>query len=223
LALDILITTDRISKDPIGRDFIDHLQRGAQGLALDDAALYYDFPIFSDYETVAHKPDVLLASRRHGLLAIRFVDGLEASQISATTLASVDESLAQFCSILIGRLLKSRLLRLNLSTLRFPVTPVVLAISAVAPCTALENSQVVTSLARFDELLREIANETYFEEEALAETRSVIEGAKALSRPQKRVIEDNDIQRSAVALAKLEAEIANFVFTLLPPHRPSRS
>lgn len=75
MALDILITTDRISKDPIGREFIEHLERDAQGLGLDDAALYYDFPIFSDYETVPHKPDALLASRRHGVVAIRFVDG----------------------------------------------------------------------------------------------------------------------------------------------------
>ena len=57
MALDVLITTDRISKDPIGREFIEHVDRDAQSLGLDDAALYYDFPIFSDYETVPHRPD----------------------------------------------------------------------------------------------------------------------------------------------------------------------
>jgi superfamily I DNA and RNA helicase len=151
----------------------------------------------------------LLASRRHGVLAIRFVDGSDLSQATVTTLASVDESLGQFCSILIGRLLKSRLLRRSLSALRFPVNPVVLAIPATTRPLALENSKVVSSLAGFDALLQEIASEA-FEEEALAETRSVIEGAKALMRPQKRVIEDIDTQRSAVALDKLEAEIVNF-------------
>lgn len=129
--------------------------------------------------------------------------------MDAMALSSVDELLAQFCSILIGRLLKSRLLRRSLSTLRFSVTPVVLAISATTRPEELENSQVVTSLAGFDTLLQEIVTEA-FEEEALAETRSVIEGAKALTRPQKRVIEDVDTQGRAVALAKLEAEIANF-------------
>src|SRR5713226_7079551 len=124
MALDILITTDRISKDPIGREFIEHLERDAQGLGLDDAALYYDFPIFSDYETVSHRPDALLASRRHGVVAIRFVDGSDFTQMDTAALVSVDESLGQFCSILIGRLLKSRLLRRSLSVLRFPVNPV---------------------------------------------------------------------------------------------------
>jgi superfamily I DNA and RNA helicase len=121
----------------------------------------------------------------------------------------VDESLWQFCSILIGRLLKSRLLRRSLSVLRYPVTPVVLAISAAARPVELENSRVVTSLAGFDALLGEISAEA-FDEEALAETRSVIEGAKALTRPQRRVIDDADSQWRAVALARLEAEIANF-------------
>jgi hypothetical protein len=77
MALDVLITTDRISKDPVGREFIAHVERGTQDLGLDDAVLYYDFPILSDYETVAHRPDALLASRRHGVLAVRFVDGLD--------------------------------------------------------------------------------------------------------------------------------------------------
>jgi superfamily I DNA and RNA helicase len=85
----------------------------------------------------------------------------------------------------------------------------VLAISANTSPGDLENSQVVTSLAGFDTLLGWIGAEA-LEEETLAETRSVIEGAKALARPQKRAIEDADTQQRAMALAKLEAEIANF-------------
>src|SRR3954447_4444722 len=115
MALDVLITTNRIARDPIARELISHLESRARALGLDDGALYYDFPTYSDYETVAHKPDALLVSRRHGLLAVRFVNGADATQASAAMLAAVDESLAQFCSILIGRLLKSRSLRKGLS------------------------------------------------------------------------------------------------------------
>ena len=68
---------------------------------------------------------------------------------------------------------------------------------------------MVTSLVAFYALLQEIVAET-FDEEALAETRSVIEGLKGLARPQRRVIDDADTQRRAVALTRLEAEIANF-------------
>src|ERR1700689_1705847 len=54
MPLDVLITTDRILSDPVGRWLINHLQSNAQTLGIDDAALYYDFPTYSDYETVAH-------------------------------------------------------------------------------------------------------------------------------------------------------------------------
>src|SRR4051794_15253542 len=125
MALDVLITTDRISGDPVGRDFIDYCQRESARLGFDKGALYYDFPTYADYETIAHKPDALIISRIHGILAVRFVADADASMAANSMVFEViDESLAQFCSILIGRLLKSRHLRKGLSSLRFHVTPV---------------------------------------------------------------------------------------------------
>src|SRR5205085_1629305 len=127
----------------------------------------------------------------------RFADGSDSAQLAH--LPAVDESLGQFCSILIGRLLKSRLLRQSLSALRFNVTPVVLAVSAKSNSLELETSRVVVSLESFDALLNEIGGEP-LDGDTIAETRSVIEGAKALTRPQKRLIENTETQRRAVAL-----------------------
>lgn len=209
MALDILITTDRLTRDPIGRDFIDHVRGAAPRLNLNDAALYYDFPTYSDYETVVHKPDALLLSRHHGIIALRFVNGQEQGQISLSALAPIDESLGQFCSILIGRLLKSRTLRKDRSTLLFPVIPLVFITAHNAIQVPDLESEHVTSFGGFDNLLRErtIAS---LEDVVVAEARSVLEGAKALARPQRRIIEDPQVQTLAAALAKLEAEIANF-------------
>ena len=44
----------------------------------------------------------------------------------------------------------------------------------------------------------------------ISEVRSVVEGAKALSRPQRRTITNPEAQPLAVAMSHLEAEIANF-------------
>jgi superfamily I DNA and RNA helicase len=208
MALDILITSDRISVDPIGREFIEHVRQEATRLHLEDAAVYYDFPMFADYETVTHRPDALLVSRHHGVIAIRFLDGSDSGRLA--DLPAIDESLGQFCSILIGRLLKSPLLRRGLSVLKFDVTPVVLASSANSDLIVLETSRVVTSLASFDTVMGELSVAAPLNGDTIAETRSVTEGAKALTRPQKRIIEDSEKQRRAVALAQLEAEIANF-------------
>jgi superfamily I DNA and RNA helicase len=210
MAIDLLVTTERIKQDPTGREFIKHIQDSAARLGLDDAVLYYDFPTYSDYETVTHKPDALLVSRRHGILAIRFIDGGDGGRYNFSSLESVDESLGQFCSILIGRLLKSKALRQSRANLRFDVTPVMFFASAQRTMNLPEmDSEVVTSLAGINTLLAERSGDDVGPE-LLAEMRSVIEGAKALTRPQKRVIENPDEQRPAAALAKLEAEIANF-------------
>lgn len=209
MSLDVLVTTERIHTDPTGRQFIEYIEKNAGHLGLDSAALYYDFPTYADYETVIHKPDALLASSRHGVLAIRLLTGSESGLTSGGTLVSADESLGQFCSILIGRLLKSRTLRRDRSSLLFPVTPV-LFISSSQPIAGLEvESEAVTSLAGFKGLLERLADKE-ITQDSFAEMRSVIEGAKALTRPQKRVIEDPSTQKPAAALANLEAEIANF-------------
>ena len=121
MPLDIIITTDRIAKDPVGREMVQHLRENARLLHLDDAVLYYDFPTYADYETVVHKPDFLLLSRRYGIAAVRIL------RTDEQRIDALDESLGQFCSILIGRLLKSRVLRADRSHLKFKVVPVLFA------------------------------------------------------------------------------------------------
>lgn len=203
MAIDILITTNRISTDPVGRNFIEHLRKNSAELSLNSAALYYDFPSYADYETVAHKPDALLVSPDHGILAIRFINQGDEIYIDA-----FDESLVQFCSTLIGRLLKSKALREGLSTLIFPVLPVLYnSIHGISLDNA--ESEVVSSLKGFEDLLASQKRKP-ISNDALAETRSVIEGAKALTRPKARNIRNPKVERIASALSKLEMDIANF-------------
>jgi superfamily I DNA and RNA helicase len=206
MALDVLVTTNRINRDPAGRELVAFLRENSERLDLEDAALYYDFPTYADYETVAHKPDALLLSPLHGVVAIRI--GLENARAEWT---AYDESLGQFCSILIGRLLKSRILRRDRSRLRFDVVPVLYFPGGKAP-KANPESEVATSRDGFEKVLENLAlaQEEPLSDEELAEARSVIEGAKAITRPQKRNVEDPRRTPIAASLAALEAEIANF-------------
>ena len=97
-----------------------------------------------------------------------------------------------------------------MSALRFPVTPVIIAPdSKTGTITAEGSSKIVTALSQIDHVLDEM-QDAPLDQDALAEIRSVIEGTKALTRPQKRIIENPKSQGKATALARLEAEIANF-------------
>jgi superfamily I DNA and RNA helicase len=208
MSLDILVTTDRINNDPDGRGFIQYVEQNIRNLGLEKSALYYDFPTYADYETISHKPDVLIASRDHGVIAIRFISDETLFNNRSQDIVEIDDSLGQFCSILIGRLLKSKILRSGRAQLLLDVTPVIFNFSAkkITEC----ESDVITS---YEGLVAEFENlklENSLTEEAYSEMRSVLEGAKALTRPAKRVIADAERQKPAMDLAKLEAEIANF-------------
>jgi superfamily I DNA and RNA helicase len=210
MAIDILVTTDRLNSDPLARDFMTYVQARAANLDLDESALYYDFPTYSDYETVTYKPDALLVTRAHGIIAFRFVTEEQAVRMAQHERLNVDESLGQFCSLLIGRLLKSRTLRANRSELAFRVTPVILCNSPrAARYFAEAECEVISSFDAFDSLLTDLAGEE-LSSLLLAEARSVLEGAKALTRANRRMVEDPETQPAAAALAQLEAEIANF-------------
>jgi len=226
MAIDILVTTDRINIDPDGRGFIDYVQQHTDYLCLEKSALYYDFPTYADYETISHKPDILIASKSHGVIAIRFISDESLFNGRSQNFSDIDESLGQFCSILIGRLLKSKILRSGRSQLSLDVTPVIFNLSTKKADIECESDIISSYEGLFQELeILKLAEP--LSDEAYAEMRSVLEGAKALTRPAKRVIADAEHQMTAVALARLEAEIANFdqkqrraaLITILGPQR----
>src|ERR1700687_4734627 len=99
MALDLLIAADRIKEDPDAREYIEHVRNNAAQLGFDDGAIYYDFPAYADYETVTHKPDILLLSRRHGVIGVKFVNSSDNSGSLLATVEVADESLNQFASI----------------------------------------------------------------------------------------------------------------------------
>ena len=73
----------------------------------------------------------------------------------------------------------------------------------------ISSSTICGSLAALVALLKGIRGVT-LGSSVIAEVRSVVEGAKALSRPNRRPVEDPIRQPLAAALARLENEITNF-------------
>lgn len=207
MSLDILITTSRLSTDPGARTLIEYLQQHAAALDIADAALYYDFPTYTDYDSTPHRPDILLVSPSHGVFAIRLVTG----RPSDAALHEIDQSLGQFCSLLATRLLKSPALRRGITSLKFELTPIVFALdmATITPTTPVNNSRLVTSLTSLSGLIAELKSAA-LSNPTMDEMRSVIEGAKALTRAQRRVIRNPAQEKMATVLVKLETDIANF-------------
>ncbi len=211
MALDIVVTTDRYHSDPISRSFIDYVRNNQKSLHVDSGVLYYDFPAYVDYETETTRPDILLFSPEHGFTAIRFVDDTLFVR-SKESVEDIDRGLNDFCSNLYSRLIRSRELRVSRTKAIIDVHPLIFDTSngqkATASTEELE-SGTCSSYEQFAGLLEEWRTHA-INAAAISEVRSVVEGAKALSRPTKRQIDDPVKQPLAVAMAALEAEIANF-------------
>lgn len=212
MSLEVILTTDRYDRDVAGRDLLDTLQAPSLSAVLSASIFYYDFPTYGDYEAQIHTPSALLLSPRHGVIAIRALSSIEMASGNLGSISKVEEEISQFCSILIGRLLKSKQLRKGVAALKFDVTPIIYApglSSAVAVPDEI-GSLVFTSREGLTSYLSEKDAGVALSVTELAEARSVIEGAKALTRPIKREVINPDQQRAAAALVRLESDIANF-------------
>jgi superfamily I DNA and RNA helicase len=208
--MEIVITTGRWKNDPASRSLVEYLRDNQTEFGLEEAILYYDFPAYADYETTLIRPDVLLLSPKHGFLAVRYFEQTLFKR-SRETLSEIDSALADFTSNLYSRLLRSRELRVSRTQTVIDVHTAIFVSSyegGVLDETNIE-SKVCRSLEAISQYLQSIAR-TALSSQIIAEVRSVVEGAKALSRPQKRIIDDPQKKPLAVAMSTLEGEIANF-------------
>lgn len=209
--MEIVVTTGRWSKDPSSREVVEYLRQREAELNLTDAVLYYDFPAYADYDMALIRPDILLFTPRHGFVAIRFVDDSPFER-SVEQTPEIDAALGDFASNLHSRLLRSRELRTSRTETIVQTRPVILwraaAQPAHDPADKLE-SRVCGSLEALRDLLREVEHVPLTTDQ-IAEIRSVVEGAKALSKPQKRNVEDSATQPLAAAMQVVESEITNF-------------
>ncbi len=202
--IDIVATTDRLARDPVARDLIQHLDANAASLGLTEATVYCDFPVYTDNDGTPYSPDLLLVSPLHGVIPVR------TSPIDAHGLLAADATMGQFSSLLFSRFLKSPTLH-TFSQLQFAITPTLMRLdNSIAGGNEDVRCRVVTSLSAFSSLLASLRRSSPLAKPLTDEIRSVVEGAKALTRPNKRTIADPQRHKMAAALRKLEAEIANF-------------
>lgn len=208
MALDIVVTTSRWKNDPASRSLVDYLNNNDAALGIDNGVLYYDFPAYADYEDGLFRPDVLLLSPEHGFVAVRMFDA-SIFQRSRESITDIDAALDDFASNLHSRLIRSRELRKNRTSSVVDIHPVIL----LGPGCPLPSDEIEASVCPSIESLADLLNNVRkapLDDAIISEVRSVVEGAKALAKQTKRVVEDDKRQPLAAALAVLESGITNF-------------
>ena len=177
------------------------LRGNAADYGLGDGVLYYGWPQMRDYDDVAHPVDLALITNTVGLVLIRCLANATDDQAEAA-----DASISQAAATSESQMMKSSLLRQK-RRLKFEVTPVLYAPGV------LENddfeAEVAKTEAEFCDQLSQCAVNDLSSED-VSEARSILEGAKALGRPTRRRVTDPAQEQLALALSRLEEEIASF-------------
>ncbi|MBK3337226.1 DEAD/DEAH box helicase [Burkholderia pseudomallei] len=197
-----VVSSARLKNDPVGRLLIDDLQAHAAELQLERAILYYDFPLFRDYEEELFQPAVFILHPEKGAIVVSMPD-------TAFDVDKSDAMLDEFHSLLYSKLLASKRLRSGRNALKLNITTILYLPQGVDVGQRESENVIVSSFEGVRSAIAEAQRDALTETEFL-EARSVIEGVKALSKSGSREATVDESKPKAMVLRALEDEIANF-------------
>lgn len=197
-----VVSSARLKNDPVGRLLIDDLQAHAAELQLERAILYYDFPLFRDYEEELFQPAVFILHPEKGAIVVSMPD-------TAFDVDKSDAMLDEFHSLLYSKLLASKRLRSGRNALKLNITTILYLPQGVDVGERESENVIVSSFEGVRSAIAEAQRDALTETEFL-EARSVIEGVKALSKSGGREATVDESKPKAMVLRALEDEIANF-------------
>lgn len=198
-SMNLIVSTDKYYSDEISKELVDYLN--SEKLNLDNAVVYYEYPIYMDIEEQALSPKILLISPTIGVLV------LNCSPISDVDDVSIlDEETSQIENYLFSKFIKSKILRgKNKRELSFVLQsalylPLAEAISYdVENVICKEKSEVLSLIDVEDNQLTE---------DMVNEICSILEGSKAILKPKVREISHDDTTSKGYILNKMEQQMA---------------
>jgi superfamily I DNA and RNA helicase len=202
MAIEFIPTRVGVARSPATEGLIARIREQSNVLGVDDGILYYGWPKFTDYDAIRHFVDLAIVSAKTGVVLIRVLPHATVKQITDAA-----ESISQAAAATISQLVRSPLLRQRSRQLKVSVLPLIFAPGfgglPIADVDIFNSELAIINFIRNLDVM-ELA------EPELRETRSILEGAKALVRPNRRIVEHPDQQKFALALSALEDEIASF-------------
>lgn len=196
-------------KDQTVVDLVKILENGSSMLRLDNAQLYYDFPILKDVDDTIVIAQLILLSQRHGLLVVACSNVTLHDDVQKE-LIETESKIENIFSLLYSRLIRNKNLRKTKMELSFPMNTIIFApLLDTLPRDLICDTQVILNEPDMIRVLQEISTDN-ISIDSYKELLSTLDGSKGLVRPKTREI-PSDLLTSKGRLAnKIESEIASF-------------
>ncbi|WP_318389675.1 DEAD/DEAH box helicase [Enterobacter sp.] len=175
-------------------------------LHLQEAELYYDFPLYKDDEDNLVISPLMLVSRLYGIIIFYLSNCHERD--AENTLQDNDSALENIYSQIFSRLLKQKYLRKNRRELNISVESAIFAPYVDAQKNYGTESEVIVSKASIENFIQQFENPVT--EDIYSEAASTIEGGKGLIRVKQRDIEGFSEESKVKVISGLESSIARF-------------
>jgi superfamily I DNA and RNA helicase len=185
--------------------FINHIKSVEGQLKLTESNLYYDFPIFKDFDGDILISQLLVVSKKYGILAISFDDSESIEGLVKQE--NFFNEIEQLHSIIFSRLLRNKILRKSKTALIFPISSFIFN-SNLTEDTEFEEIACISNFNSLEKFLAKLEIDS-INEEIYSELIATIEGAKGLLKAKERPnLESNKVK--GITATEIEKEINSF-------------
>lgn len=180
------------SKDAFAFRLIEHLKSNEGNLNLQNSFLYYNFPIYKDFDGDLLSSKILIVSENHGVILLsKFQNNLE--------------EIEQLHSTIFSRLLRNKGLRKNTTSLNFDL----ITICQSDDIREVDNAETFTTYFELNDILNSHQIETQISKSVISDIIATIEGAKGLIKPKSRDYL-TESQLKGVCAKEIEKELNTF-------------
>lgn len=185
--------------------FINHLKSNEGSLNIFESHLYYDFPIFKDFDGDIIISQLLLLSKKHGIILVSFNESTNIENITLNE--GFINGIEQLHSIIFSRLLRNKNLRKSKTELNFPINSFIFD-NNLEKDYSIEDITCITNFQSLEKFLKSLLIDD-INDAIFYELVSTIEGAKGLLKPKERLISDKTKIKGLTA-NEIEKEINSF-------------
>lgn len=210
--LEIIIPSAEFNSNQEAINFVNYLKENQGKLKLENATIYYNYPLFREYDEKAQSPSFFIISPLHGIIIIN-LENRDERALSNVLLEQEIEDLDFIYSQILSKLIKIASLRKKKSR-----TELCIDINTVLYLPnyhkeidedLIENTYISHNFPELTRVLLEL-EDTEIRESILKDIYSVIDGTRAIPRPVKREIELADNSSMGSRISELELQIAKF-------------